>query len=360
LYACGSFTAIDGTSVTYISKYNGLSWESVCTSIDGYVRGGISYVEYIYIYGDFANADGYSTSILRIDITDGSSTKVPTGPTPVTVNGSILDAAMGDDGVLYFCGEFDSPNKYAFSYNPVYDSWYDVQLPEGFNATVRTVCSDEKGVYFGGLFTEVCGIDAQLIVLWNGMNFIPLGNGVNGTSVDTVVSDDTGNIYIAGSYIGAGAITSSSPLRWNGTEWSAMDIDTTMTVDLFYGSSTLFISSTSSGTIYSPGETVVDNYASAATFPSFKFTGPGELRSIKNTTTGDEILFRITLFPGETLLVDLENHIYTSSARGNLFRFVLDGSSASFRLIKGENIITVYADTNVDCVMTFRENYWTM
>lgn len=87
-------------------------------------------------------------------------------------------------------------------------------LGEGTNGNVRVLLAAQDGrVLVGGTFSEVGGIAAQQVALWNGSYLFPMGNGLQG-EVNCAV-EFNGNMYVGGSMLS----DMNDLAMWNGTSW---------------------------------------------------------------------------------------------------------------------------------------------
>src|SRR4030095_2351194 len=97
-------------------------------------------------------------------------------------------------------------------------------LGTGVSSTVNTIREQSGLLYVGGTFTNAGGNPANRIAVWDGANWSSLGtggaNGLNGT-VNAILADGS-TIYVGGSFTSAGGATARAVARWNGTSWSAL------------------------------------------------------------------------------------------------------------------------------------------
>jgi hypothetical protein len=84
-------------------------------------------------------------------------------------------------------------------------------------------------LYAGGRFTRAGGRAAKHIAKWDEERWLPVGEGIEGESVEalTVFDDDGAGprppvLYVAGAFNTAGGKKVSNIARWNGMEWSAV------------------------------------------------------------------------------------------------------------------------------------------
>ncbi|MBI1851100.1 MAG: hypothetical protein HYR85_12220 [Planctomycetes bacterium] len=107
-----------------------------------------------------------------------------------------------------------------------------IELPRMDDAVQAfEVFDDGSGpaLYVAGKFTTAGGVAANRIARWDGVNFIPLGTGLDGLGSDTIVralrvfDDGSGpGLYAAGDFTQAGGAPALRIARWNGTSWSPL------------------------------------------------------------------------------------------------------------------------------------------
>lgn len=139
------------------------------------------------------------------------------------------------NGDLVAGGEFTAaggfPANHIARWNHATQSWSP--LGEGVNSWVLTLAEMPDGdIVAGGYFTEAGGAKANHIARWNeaSQTWSTLGDdgggvGVGGfTSVSSLLAMPDGNLYVGGTFLTAGDVTTNSVARWNGTTqtWSAL------------------------------------------------------------------------------------------------------------------------------------------
>lgn len=75
-------------------------------------------------------------------------------------------------------------------------------------------------VYVGGRFDQAGGAEAGNIARWDGVNWSPLGDGVNNEVRAIVVKGS--DVYVGGGFTHAGSVDASGVAKWNGSSWSAL------------------------------------------------------------------------------------------------------------------------------------------
>ncbi|NTW49907.1 MAG: T9SS type A sorting domain-containing protein, partial [Chlorobiales bacterium] len=74
--------------------------------------------------------------------------------------------------------------------------------------------------YVGGAFTMAGGVTVNHIAKWDGIRWLPLGQGLNG-NVLSMVAVGT-DIYVGGDFTMAGSVTVNHVARWDGTSWHSL------------------------------------------------------------------------------------------------------------------------------------------
>lgn len=112
------------------------------------------------------------------------------------------------------------------------------------------------------------------------------------------------------------------------------------------------------------GDRTINNNGSASAYPIFTITGAGTLTLVKNVTTGHEIKFdNLVLAAGEILTIDmgLFKKTFVSDVQGNVIGDVLPGSDlADFKLLPGENRLTVNSGGAATALITWRPLHWSL
>jgi hypothetical protein len=98
--------------------------------------------------------------------------------------------------------------------------------PPGYFPVVYALAVSGTNMYAGGLFTSAGGTPASRIAKWNGSSWSALGAGIAGAGFGggyvgalAVMGSD---LFVAGSFLSAGAVAANNIAKWNGTNWSAL------------------------------------------------------------------------------------------------------------------------------------------
>jgi hypothetical protein len=197
----------------------------------------------------------------------------------------------------------------------------------GFNGIVRSLAfAGHSGTLIaGGDFTTADGVTATRVAYNRGRRWLPLGvSGMN----DTVwrVGWQNGTAWAAGKYTSADDNTAAACLaRMDGFPsggWTPLDVALTNAgsnqvydfvlddYDLFVVDDTSFSSAA--------GLTSVAYSGTAPFYPRLLVLGPGLLRTVENTLTGDRIVLNHTLQAGEQVVIDLADKSVTSTFYGDI------------------------------------------
>lgn len=101
------------------------------------------------------------------------------------------------------------------------DQWIPLGggLP-GADNTVRAVVMDDSGhVYIGGSFSVVGDSAANRVAYWNGSTWTNLGDGID-NYVQALALDSAGNLYAGGSFSTAGGVSANNIAMWDGSSWT--------------------------------------------------------------------------------------------------------------------------------------------
>ena len=220
-YAGGSFTTAGGVVANKIAKWNGTSWSPLGAAYDN--RGVYALTVFndgtgpaLYAAGNFVTMGGDNT--LYIAKWDGTSwISLGSG-----MNGNVQALTVFDDGTgpaLYAGGDFTTAGGVTANRIAKWNGTTWSPLGTGVSGSVRALTGFNDGtgqaLYAGGAFTTAGGVAANRIAKWNGTAWSPLGTGVNGT-----VNALTGfgpALYTGGSFTTAGGVASGFIAKWGCT-----------------------------------------------------------------------------------------------------------------------------------------------
>lgn len=375
IYIGGTFTDVDATTARRIAKYNGATWSEPATNgFDGAVRA-IAIGKnntYIYVGGDFT-ADGTSAGTYRraarFAVSGGAITELDAG-----LDNTAYSMDFDINGDLVIGGSFsnDGPSSTTLRKLVSYNVTTDVMTEIDGGTTGSTVFSVKNdpntgtAVFYGSFASMQSGkVVKSLGRIGNGNVVSNLGADIdhypNFNNTLSITSDGTiycgdrttdSNIFIAG----ADAFLRED-VKCN-TNTESIFVDSTKRVWIC---TTALTANWEHGAV-----TVVANNGTAPSYPTFTFTGEGDIYMITNYTSGHRLLFNdgIYLIPGEVLTIDLSPGVktLTSSLRGNVFSQLHPSSDlAAFVLLPGNNNISMFADnTAMTSTITVTDTFWSI
>jgi hypothetical protein len=272
------------------------------------------------------------------------------------MNNAVYAIAKGPDGNIYFAGDFTTANGVSCNRVCKYDGINFTALGSGMDSTVYALAFLPDGrLVAAGIFVTAGGIVCNGIAIWNGQQWQPLGPGFNNTVSGLAVNKKTGTLYATGLFSAlmnnSYAITNKTA-QFNGSNWLPFDFVSTSgetnagAIAVKDSDGALAIGMINTGFTRQFGATTALPYTGTADAkPQIKFTGPGDLLTIQNATTGKSIYFNYALQAGETatLTLDAGNISFISSFYGNVLNKILPGSDlTTFSLVPGVNNLTAY------------------
>lgn len=220
VYVGGS---IDGFN--NISRWNGTAWTSLGTGINGgtsiseRVMSLASISGTLYVGGNYTSAGGLGARNLA---KYASGTWTPFYGTGLDASVNAI-AVSGND--VYVGGTFGSAGTATASriakWNGLTGTWTAFGTGvSGDNTTINAIAVVGNKVYAGGTFSNIGGVTASNIAVWNGTSWSAMGTGANATVRVIIARGD--EIYIGGDFTTAGGQTANRVARWNGTTWNGL------------------------------------------------------------------------------------------------------------------------------------------
>lgn len=402
LYIGGEFSAIGGSGrrrICYMDSSN------VTHTLDGNDSGtngpvytiAASYNGDVFFGGDFTQIVSYSGggsyTINRHNIgMYDVSTNLFSSISPLSdPDGSVFTLIFGVDEKLYACGNFTTMNgvtvNHVAVYNPSDGTWE--ALGNGLTGgTVYDIRFGPDGrLYAVGTFTSPC----KYAAVFNGANWEQLGSGIQDTTIGTtriftIRQGPDGIMYLAGDFAIQGPLGKydCEYATWNGSTFGYLDaqppaepggvgacdgymicITNANEIALSFDYSTAL-----PGQFFFCGQTqTVNNPGSAIVHPTIVCSisgGQYDYLYIRNVTTGDEIRFDLKMFDGGRFWVDTTpGKIRAWSNYRPVEKILFDGSDlATFKLLPGDNIISVYSNRSsaatAEVGMYWKNNYWSI
>lgn len=215
----GDFTQIGGKSVGYISRWDGAEWLSI-GGVDGPVTALMANGPDLFVGGKFRSAGGVpAPGIARWD-----------GSAWHAVGGDIAGSGGRFDGISAFAlyhGDLIAAGDFASSIQPSirgiarFDGSDWKPLGNGLNgpATVATVFRDS--LYVAGSFDSAGTIQTSRIARWDGAGWAGLADGINYGSYVSSMAVYKDTLFVGGDFFEAGGVQSRSLAAWDGAQWQS-------------------------------------------------------------------------------------------------------------------------------------------
>lgn len=218
IYASGGFTKADNKPIKYLAKWNGITWDSVRTGIDG-----VSYLlvhdSELYVSGSFYD---HTINITKWDGTSWSDI-------PLVTNFGIttIPAMVFYKNELYVGGKWSNGLDIEEIFKWDGTNW---QVPgsgiRGNMGGINCLAVYKDELYAGGLFTEADGNPGNYIAKWNGTLWSDVGGGLGGTNGQVFDLEVYNNeLYAVGVFISAGGVPAQYIAKWDGTNWCGLGSD---------------------------------------------------------------------------------------------------------------------------------------
>lgn len=363
LYVVGIFTDAGGdANADYIAQWNGAAFSAVgipvagasaITSVDAVE---IDLLGNVWVGGDFLNFANVANADY-IAYWDGTTwTAAGTG-----ADGTVESLAVNLDNVVFASGGFANIGGVAAAGIAQWDGSAWIALGTGLNnqGNGMAVAADNT-LYVVGAFTTAGGITANRVAFWNGTAWGTLGSGLDATALEIDIAPD-GIIYVSGNFTEAGGITlADSVAKWNGSSWAHLDVDLSglpSVGGLLIGAADpviennydIWIGFAGTGTATFGGLTTTTNDGNTPTYPQLVVNRSGGteaiLQTLRNETTGLELLLDYSLLDDETLTIDLNPQAKTiiSSMFGSRPDAMLAGSDfGEWSLLPDGNEVTCF------------------
>jgi hypothetical protein len=221
LYAGGQFSHSGASSLDSIARWNGEAWQPVGAGLQlsdspAVVRALIQHGGNIWAGGEFSSAGG--TSLRNIAIWNGITWASPdTG-----IDGAVYGLASSGTE-LFAVGRFLLPGIIARRGVARWDGSHWTGLGQGITSAYgyglsAAVFAGE--LYVGGFFNSIGGVPAEGIARWNGNSWTNVSEPFAGPSpLVTVLASLNGALFAGGEFDSAGAAGGVRLSRWNGVNW---------------------------------------------------------------------------------------------------------------------------------------------
>jgi hypothetical protein len=258
----------DGNVVNGIARWNGVTWDSLGSGVNGFVYSISKFNNELVVGGSFLSIGGLNIS--RLAKWDGSqwlpfnigSTNVVNGTVTVIyeynnelyiggyftlINGLLAQGVARFDGITWHAypnivpsSGFTAVSDLIIYNNELYVGGNfdgiagktDIARFDGTNwisvgggllhpfSSVTSFCEYQGKLCVAGSFKVVNGEPGNNIALWDGTSWSQLGTGIGpGGNVQKVESYGS-NLYAGGGFVTAGGMTVSHFAKWDGINWS--------------------------------------------------------------------------------------------------------------------------------------------
>jgi hypothetical protein len=339
LYVVGSFTTAGGGAANNIASWNGSAWSAMGSGFDTTARAvAVGTNGYVYAAGQFTLSG--ATAVVGVAQWNGSAWSAMSTGLGGTATGYSLEVAP--NGYVYLGGTFTTAGGTTVNNIARWNGSAWAALGAGTNDGVRSTLFFNGILYAAGLFTTADSNTVNYVSYWNGSTWQSMNGGADNI-VSKLIPGPDGTVLAGGSFTSIGGIAAEEIAVWRGSTWSAADISTNGSVGA--GVTTReywYLGGVGTAQTTSATTAVVNSTATA--IPSFVFTGPGVVVSVRNWTTGARVEFNLTLLAGEVATLTLgPNPSFVSTFRGNLLTTILPGSDlSSFALQQGTNNISAF------------------
>lgn len=388
IYVGGEFTDVGGNAnADYFVSYNPatLAFATVnATPLSSHVYAiAAGPGDVLYLGGQFQNAGGDANAdyVCEFDIASGAYSSL--NATPLSSNVYALLCNLNNT-ILYLGGVFlnaggDANADNVAQYDIVNGGAFTSLAGGALNAQVSAFAIAGNGtLYIGGFFTDAGGTGADYVCSYNGQVYAALGTSPNLNVYSLAIIHNL--LWMGGQFTECGGISLADRVAiWNGASWAHIDLDLPGTPRVFAIMLTnqdpvvpenydAWIGFETTGTGYFAGKTTVTNSSKTEVYPKIVFERSGGtsavIESVRNETTGKQLLFDYSLLDGEWLTIDLDplQKSIVSNFFGSRPDAILANSDfGEFTLQPGSNDITCFVATaggpTVTAYMTWRNQY---
>lgn len=222
-----------------VARWNGTHWQSLGLglSYQGYLANGYALGEFngdLIVGGAFDHAGGVpANNIARWDgvqwHTLGSGLDAP--PLAFAVfNGELIAG-----GVFATAGGLPASCAAAWNGTQWRALGAGVTRPGIYSPNITALEVFDGNLIAGGYFSTAGASEARSVARWDGVQWSPLGSGVEGGhgGVSSLKSYH-GKLFVGGSFDRAGGILSRRIASWNGSQWSGLGgVDTSWSEDVY-------------------------------------------------------------------------------------------------------------------------------
>lgn len=368
MYVGGSFTSINGVAVGGLALFDPVTetWVAMGAGVTGGAAPTVADMALaedgtLYIVGNYTTAGGVACNgLAAYNPATGVYSAVGAFAGPGA--GSMISVAVGKDGTIYVSHSRVDAGGVVWQYKG--GTW--TAILTGYmvgaltpSATIRM--GDDGYLYAAGVLFSY-----NRLARWNGVKWTTVGGGLGNNSDASnapykIVNDITGTVWVVGAMTVAGADQHALPdglvylggdylyhedidlLPWLAANPYVREVYRDWNGDLYVG---FFHVSAAQARV---GKTTVNNTSGSKASPKIIIDGPGRLFKITNQRTGQVLIFKdLVIQPFERVVLDLDpaRISFISNLRGDMGKYVGEGTDYDFCLLDGTNDLWILMDRN--------------
>lgn len=385
IYVMGTFPSFAGVSNTnLIAKWDDSadSWVSITPSLSAsgaeIVSGVLDQLGNLFVTGTFTSINGVSVSNIAKMDTSGTWSALGTG---LDAPGFTLEINSSNE--IFVGGVFTTANGVTVNNVAKWNGTTFEVLSDGTigvsGSGVNSLLAHSNGkLYIGGVLTGAGSISVDGICSWNGQQFEEVGSGFASATIFSIKEGNNGTVVVCGIFTtsGDGLQEFPNPIAiWNGSVWvhgeitllSSSSLKDFLEIDQY----SQYIVFPTSQDIDTSDKTIIDYEGTVEEYPVFKFTREGGTSArivwIENLTNDTRLWMDYDLQDGETLVVDLTpgNRDIYSSFFGTVWRAISQASNlSSFVIQSGINELKIYVEEEgsptITAHMIISDKFWSI
>lgn len=225
LYVAGRFASFNSQSISNLAIWNGTTWRGLPHQLDtGFIQSLLFDGSDLYVGGQFDEVQGIQA--INTAKWDGSNWSALLTPGAQGVVGNVNTVvARGTD--VYVGGSFDWVGTTHANGLARWDTLSQAWTPLGNAACESSACRakinaitfDGTKIYVGGAFSEIGGVPATNIAVWNGSQWKSVGTAH--TCCINAIAVKNGSVYVGGTSTRIGGILATID-QWDGKTWNIL------------------------------------------------------------------------------------------------------------------------------------------
>lgn len=365
IYIGGNFGTIGSTVINNVAHWNGSNFEAVGTGLGS---AGASTFVYDMDYCSCGTLYACGNFPQKISYLSGTTWTQLGTTTATSFNGLEI---IGTSLYVYSYYSGGTPSYKVEQYNGA--SFTDLSIGTSATMQVLGLWGFPSGELYASVY-DSAATNQYTLQRYNGRSWKTIISSPNSGRVYGVHKYQK-TMYMSGNFNAAAitVLTNSTPLPNDAFEYrngALVPIDVNINTALLtriveFQSGALMVFGEFASAATSNVVTTYNN-GSYRAYPRVSMTGPGQMHSIRNYTTGKQINFvNMVLQAGEKVLFDLRpgRIRFESSWRGNMMQYLAAGTDLDFFMIGGANKISVFmtgTDANSAVTAAWQPMYWSI